>query len=249
MPIRAQAAGCRVSPHLALGRSRGELIDRARLRRHAPEGRAMRRMSGERYRVYAEDEFFAAPVRASGALGSPPAGTDAPHTHRAAGLAVLVGIVGAIAGVVAIVLLAPRAGTRRKDAQARVARAGVGAATAAASHGSQPQTAHAGGARSSSGRRGRMRSSSPAHLARAEPRPGASGAHAHTRTRARVRQVSVADAPAPLADEPADERIAREGEAEPAPIRPVDRRADRDVVARSEGVSPMRRRVEFGFER
>ncbi len=51
MPIRAHAAGGRVSPRLALGRPRGSATGRARMT-------LLRRRPRELYRVYREDEFL-----------------------------------------------------------------------------------------------------------------------------------------------------------------------------------------------
>jgi hypothetical protein len=244
MPIRAQAVGSRVSPHLALGRSRDGGSTGSRRRRQALQGRAMRPMSRERYRAYGEDEFFAAVAdEHQPPLVASPSGIEAPGRHRIASVAVLVGVVGAVAGVVAIDVLSQR-GSARRTAPLRVARTGVGPATPAALRRSRLQPARASRAPSSAGR---QRIALAPRARRPKPQHGRRNGGA----RARVDQVNATVAPMRLRG---DSRHGHAVAAADAPLdtttsRPADEQGVRVTVASAADDVPRRPRVEFGFER
>ena len=200
-------------------------------------------MSRERYRVYAEDEFFAAVADVDESiLESSPSGIDAPRRRRVASVAVLMGVVGAVVGLVAIDVLAQRGGVRRKAAPLRTARTSVRAATVAALRKTQLRPAQLGRARSSAGR---------GHVFPAQrPRQRKTQRRLHNRgARAAVDRANATGAPSPLADAPRHGRVAIDVPAGPPLAQPADGRTDRIAVARSSDDLPQRPRAEFGFER
>jgi hypothetical protein len=199
-------------------------------------------MSRERYRVYAEDEFFAAVADEHETRLEPsPSGIEAPRRHRVASVAVLMGVVGAIAGLVAIDVLAQRAGARRKAAPLRVARRGVGTTTVAALQGARLRQAQTGRARGSTGR-GRV---SPAH-----PRWRRSRHRPHQGSpRTAVDQANATTASTPLRGDPRHRHAVVIGTAGATAARQADGHADRIAVASSDDDPSQQPRVEFGFER
>jgi hypothetical protein len=115
----------------------------------------MRRASRERYRIYAEDEFFdvgelAAPIERTSSRDQPS------PAARVAGVAVLVGIAGAVATATVVNLLA-HGSTRREVAGLRVTRARVDATRATALRRVRLQRTQLARARGAA-RRGRARS-------------------------------------------------------------------------------------------
>jgi hypothetical protein len=244
MPIRAHAAGSRASPHSALGRSRDDDLNESQRRRQSIEGRAMRRMRHGRYRVYAEDEFFAAVAdeHESPLELSSSSGVEAPRKHRVASVAVLVGVVGAVAGVVAVDVLAHRGAARRKAASLRVARVGAGTATVTALRRVQPRPVQAGRALSSAERR-RIRPAGRPREHKSRRRSHDGGTHTG------VEQANVAAASTPLANGSRRGHAVALGAAGPTSAQPVDEHADRLAIVRSDEDVAQRSRVEFGFER
>jgi hypothetical protein len=242
MPTRAQAVGSRASPHLALGRSRDRGSTGWHRRRRAWRSRTVRRVSRERYRVYAEDEFFAAVAREHDSSLEPSPSCIAPRRHRVAGVAVLVGVLGAVAGVVALDVLSQRGGARRKAAPRRVARTDIGAATVAALRMGQLRRAQAGRARSSAGRE-RIFSAPRPRQPKARRRLHDGSVRAVV-DRTYATAVSTPDGGDPHGGHAVVMRLE-----DATTARPVDEQVDRIVVAKSDNDLPRRSRVEFGFER
>jgi hypothetical protein len=113
MPIRAQATGSQISPHLASGRPRVERLQPRHQwaaphdARSAPasDGRgpmtSLRRRPREVYRVYDEDEFLRTAV-AEELFESLPARSSERRLSRLACAAMLAGTVGTVGGVIAV---------------------------------------------------------------------------------------------------------------------------------------------------
>jgi hypothetical protein len=237
MPIRAQAAGSQTSPHSALGRSRGHGAHAFCGRSRRLHRRAAARMKRERYRVYGEEEFFAgAGDEHEPPLELPPSAVEAPPRHRVAGIAVLLGVVGAVVAVIALDVLGQGGAARRKAAPQRMARAGVGSAAANALRRVKVRPTRVGQVRESA-----VRGRTPAR--RSPRRPGS-----RRRDNSALAEV---DRTKPAASM----RLADDGHATvarsatPTAPRPAENRAGRATVANSGDEVPRLPRVEFGFER
>jgi hypothetical protein len=189
----------------------------------------MRRAARERFRVYAEDEFFAAADAHNVVDVTAGDRRRVRVPGRLAGLAVLVGAVAAVAIVVAVDALPPAGGSRRRGTamwMARVRRA-PGAGTPSLDKARHRRTARL-----------------PRALARQSHRTRGVGAPARTERR------RIAAAARQLSAERSRSTAAESGFAEQTTAADRHEPVSNPEQASSAGNIPTRaQRVEFGFER